>query len=157
MKAQEPVRGLANGKLQADGACEDWHPDPLERGLGSLVVSSRAGVVRTWGMATIGRPELVVHDCPAQLVEAAEALLWDLAGWVVSANADLRPGDVVRLIEGEVRLEACDEGLELWERSDGGDFVPGLASVLGGAEMIPRKGSGGGACYKRSRKSSTVR
>lgn len=110
---------------------ETWHPNPRERRPGTLCVSARGGEVRTWGLATINRPELLIRDCPPALVEEAKALLWDLAGWVVSTNHRLEPGEELCCGEGRVRLEAADEGLELWELdAECGAFVPGLGGVL---------------------------
>ncbi len=62
--------------------------------------------MRTWGLATIDRCELVIRDCAPALVEEAKALLRDLAGWVVSTNGRLEAGEEIRCGDGRVRLVA---------------------------------------------------
>jgi hypothetical protein len=110
---------------------QSWDRDPLAREPGALCVSACGGVVRTWGLGVIDRPELVIRDCPPELVEDAKALLWDLAGWVVSTNCRLCAGELGALGEGALRLALCDEGLELWERDpQQGGYVPGLRRTL---------------------------
>lgn len=119
-----------------------WHPDPGARKPGALCVSSRGGEVRTWGLATIDHPELVIRDCPAALVEEAKALLWNLAGWVVSSDCRLEHGEEICCGEDRVRLVAGDEGLELWELDLAtGTFVPGIGGLL--AQVAGSPGGGG--------------
>jgi hypothetical protein len=110
-----------------------WQPNPDERQPGSLCISARGGEARTWGLATIDRAELLIRDCPAELIEEAKALLLELAGWVVSSNTLLEAGEELWWAESRVRLVASDEGLELWEYdSEQGGFVPGLSLLLAG-------------------------
>lgn len=110
---------------------ERWHPNPEARRPGTLCISARGGEVRTWGLGTIDRSELLIRNCPPALVEEAKALLWELAGWVVSTNHRLEPGEELAGREGRVRFVASDEGLELWELDAArGAFVPGLGSLL---------------------------
>jgi hypothetical protein len=115
---------------------ESWHPDPNACNPGTLCVSARGSEVRTWGLCTIDRAEMVIRDCPSALLAEAKALLWDLAGWVVSSNHRLEHGEEISCGEGCVRFSAGEEGLELWELdATRGAFVPGVGGLL--AQLAP--------------------
>lgn len=68
------------------------------------------GHVRTDGLASIGRPEIVVKLGRGRSVEWAESLLRDVAGYVVSAALRPRDGDILVNEGTAYRLTAREDG-----------------------------------------------